>query len=82
MGHYRQFTSKSSLADMSLPPAQRGRKNKTKRAGTKGVIAQLSHANGQPRINERRREWEKQNRQRRKAARRQSETAPPAAPGS
>ncbi len=64
MVKFRASMSKSSLADMSLPPEQRGRKKKGKRPGTKGVIAQLGHANGKPFFNERRREWEKTNKRR------------------
>lgn len=60
----RPLLSKAHLADMSLPPEQRGRKNKKNRGKTKGVIAQMSHANGNPFFNERRRKWEKKNRRR------------------
>ena len=60
----RPFNSRSHLADMSLPPQQRGRKKKKNRGKTKGVIAQLGHANGNPFFNERRREWEKKNKRR------------------
>lgn len=64
--HSAYYASKSHLADMSLPPEQRGRKRKANRGKTKGVTAQLSHANGQPRINDQRRRWDKQARQRRR----------------
>jgi hypothetical protein len=60
----RPSTSRSHLADMSLPPHQRGRKNKTSRGTTRSVTAQLSHANGKPFFNERRRTWEKKNQRR------------------
>jgi hypothetical protein len=62
----RPFTSRSHLADMSLPPQQRGRKNKTSRGKTKGVTAQLGHANGQPHVNDQRRKWDKHTRHRRR----------------
>ena len=61
MANKSPFTSQSHLADMSLPPEQRGRKNKKNRGKTKGVTAQLGHANGHPFFNERRRKWEKKN---------------------
>jgi hypothetical protein len=44
---------------MSLPAARRGRKRKSSRGGTKGVIAQLGHANGKSEFNKKRREWDK-----------------------
>ncbi|MGH7441192.1 MAG: hypothetical protein ACREKE_00810 [bacterium] len=53
--------------DMSLPPEQRHRKKrKVKGKGTKGVIAQLGHANGNSEINKKRREWEKKNKRQRR----------------
>jgi hypothetical protein len=60
------FASKSHLADMSLPPEKRGRKRKTSRGATKGVTAQLSHAKGKPSVNDQRRKWDKQTKQRRR----------------
>lgn len=66
MAKYRKFTSQSHLADMSVPPAQRGRKRKQKGRGTKGVIAQLGHANGSHYASDQRRKWEKQNSKRRR----------------
>ena len=36
--------AKKRVADMSLPPEQRGRKRKGKGRATKGVIAQMDHA--------------------------------------
>jgi len=68
----RPSASKSHLADMSLPPEKRGRKKKRKRAGTKGVPAQLGHANGQPFFNERRRKWDKENKQRERRAKKRN----------
>jgi hypothetical protein len=64
MTNHHRSKSKSHLADMSLPPEQRRRKRKGKGKGTKGVIAQMSHANGNPFFNERRRKWEKKNKRR------------------
>ena len=49
---------------MSLPPAERGRKNKKKRDGTKGVPAQLGHANGKHEFKDGRRKWDKKNKKR------------------
>ena len=66
MAPRRPFKSRSHLADMSLPPEQRARNKKTTRKKGKGATAQMTHAGGQPRINDRRRTWEKQAKQRRR----------------
>ncbi len=50
--------AKKRVADMSLPPGQRGRKRKGKGRATKGVIAQMDHANN-PEAAKQRRAWEK-----------------------
>lgn len=60
MSKDRKFTSQSHLADMSLPPEQRGRKNKKNRGGTKSVPAQLSHGNGSHYGSDSRRKFETQ----------------------
>jgi N-acetylglucosamine-6-phosphate deacetylase len=60
----KRLLSKARVADMSLPPEQRGRKNKKNRGKTKGVIAQLGHANGKHEFNDQRRKWEKKNKRR------------------
>jgi hypothetical protein len=50
--------SKLRVADMSLPPGQRGRQRRGKGRGIKGTMAQMDHANNSE-ANKQRRAFER-----------------------